>query len=275
MRKIFIVGCPRSGTTLVQEMLAAHGDVYTLRETHYFRKIRRRGRLRLLDYLFLSPRRVRAAYAFIADANDLLVGHDPSAVHTLRAAARFFDRLMTAEAQARGRSVWVEKTPLHLFDIRLIRRLIPAARFVHVIRDGRDVVASLVDAALRYPQTWGKFRDVEAAIELYNRSLAESLKYLTAPGHHFVSYERLLESPEAVGRRLYTALGLTVPSTQPALDAVHRRLVRPDEGWKEAHRGAVVDTRRVKFRRLFDAAQQRLVAGRVLSPPPELEERWL
>ena len=193
MKKIFIVGCPRSGTTLVQKLLGGREDTYTLKETHYFERIRRkrgkRGLLsRPLDYLFLSHKNVLNAYDFIHSNNELVAQHDPKEIKTLYDATLFFDRMMTTEAKARGKTVWVEKTPSHLLSIRLITQHIPSAQFVHVIRDGRDVVASLVDAAKKFPQKWQRHTNLENTIDLYNRRLKESVKYCDYNGHIFIQH---------------------------------------------------------------------------------------
>ncbi len=272
MIKIFVVGCPRSGTTLIQELLGMHPDIYTCKETHFFRKIRRKGKRKLLDYLVLSPRNVLQAYEFIRSHNKLLGQYDSGSVRSLRAATLFFNRLMTSEAQARDKLAWVEKTPGHLFNIGLIKRHIPAAQFVHVIRDGRDVVASLVDAAERFPRVWQKYADLNAAIDLYNSSLAESLKYSNSKDHIFVQYEHVLEDSESLRQQLYRALGLGAAVGNLPLNKIHQKVIRSDEGWKDNHQGAIGDTRLIKFERIFNARQKKLVADLIQTPSPELLE---
>jgi hypothetical protein len=275
MIKIFIVGCPRSGTTLVQKLLGARSDIYTCKETHYFQNIRRKGGKKILDYLILSQDNVLKAYDLICSQDELLGSHDPAGAKSLRSAALFFDQLMTSEAQARGKLAWVEKTPPHLFHIRLIRRHIPTAQFVHVIRDGRDVVASLVDAAQKFPQAraWKECADWETATGIYNRCLKESLKYCDGESHVFVQYEHILDDFEGACYRLYTSLGLESENTRLDLGVVHRRVVRRDEGWKTGGEGEIMDTRLVKFNRLFDERQKGLIIGNMMRLPAKLEEK--
>jgi hypothetical protein len=275
MIRIFVVGCPRSGTTLVHKLLAVHHDVYSCRETHYFQKIRRgEGKKGIADYLGLAPRRVLEAYSSMRSENELLGHYDPSRVRSLRSATLFFDQMMTSEAQARGKSAWVEKTPAHLFYIRLIRRHIPSVQFVHVIRDGRDVVASLVDAAKSFPQAraWNEYTDLEKAISSYNRYLAESLKHCDSEGQIFVRYEHILDDVKGVRRKLYALLGLESEDSSLDFGGVHRRLVRGDEGWKNDHAGRIKDTRLVKFNRIFDDQQKQLISGKVREPSVGVEK---
>ena len=271
MIKAFVVGCPRSGTTLVQKLLGAHSDVYTCKETFYFLRIRRRGIGKLLDYLALSPSRVSEAYSFIRANDQLLRHHDLRGIRSMCSAAAFLDQLMTREAQARDKSAWVEKTPRHMFSIRLIERCIPSAQFVHVLRDGRDVVASLADAAEKYPQVWSRHADLGNAVSVYNRFLQESLKYCGRRGHVFVRYEHILDDAEGVSRSLYAALGLRDMATQLDLTEVHQRVVRDDERWKAGSEGEIQDTRLVKFDRLFDKEQQAAIVRGVRRIPPRLD----
>jgi hypothetical protein len=267
MKKIFVVGCPRSGTTLVQKLLGAHKDVYTCKETHYFQKIRRIGKRKVLDYLFLSQHRVLKAYDFIRSNNELLGQYNPSEVKSLRSAALFLDCIMTSEAQARGKLAWVEKTPHHLFYIRLIKRYIPSAQFVHVLRDGRDVVASLVDAAERFQRVWKEHTDLKRAIGLYNRSLRESLKYYGSEGHRFVRYGYILDDFAGACRKLYTLLDLESENLSLDLSGIHKRVVRSDESWKNDSEGRIKDTRLVKFNQIFDEEQKKLIVSRIKDLP--------
>lgn len=269
MKKIFVVGCPRSGTTLVQKLLGARSDTYTCKETHYFQKIRRIGKKKILDYLFLSQDNVLNAYEFICNHNELLKHYDPGGVTSLRSAVLFFDHLMTSEAKAKSKSAWVEKTPAHLFYIRWISRYIPSVQFVHVLRDGRDVVASLVDAAQRFPQAsaWKRYADLEITIDEYNRCLKESLKNYGKEGHVFVQYEHILDGVEGVCNKLFASLGLESESFHLDLVGTHEEVVRSDEGWKNGFTGEIRDTRLVKFNQIFDEVQKSLVTNKVKELP--------
>ncbi|MFW6116112.1 MAG: sulfotransferase family protein [bacterium] len=269
MIKIFVVGCPRSGTTLVQKLLGARDDVYTCKETHYFQKIRRKGKWKALDYLMLSKNNVVDAFEFICANNELLGEYDPCQVGSLRSAALFLDEVMTSEAQSRRKVAWVEKTPPHVFDIGWIRRHIPTAKFVHVLRDGRDVVASMVDAARRFPQAtaWRRYASLEMAIEEYNRCLRESLKYHRSQGHVFVRYEHILDDVERVCHQLYRSLGLDGEMVDLNFDGIDGQIVRSDEGWKSNWRGEIRDTRLVKFNRIFSDEQRSLIVSSLNAPP--------
>ena len=56
---------------------------------------------------------------------------------------------------SQGKEVWIEKTPGHLRFVDQIEKLVSGAKFVHMVRNGEDVVASLYDIGKRYPELWG------------------------------------------------------------------------------------------------------------------------
>ncbi len=265
MKKIFVVGCPRSGTTLVQELLGVHPDAFTCKETHFFHKVRRDGKRKIFDHVGLSQHKVLDAYSFIRSNIELLEQHDPKQVRSLRAAALFFDQMMTSEAQVRCKSAWIEKSPENRLYIPWIKHYIPSAQFVHVLRDGRDVVASLMDAAQRFPERWRLYRDLGFAINTYNHALAESKKYCGNEDHIFVQYEHILENRAASCQKLYTALGLEIKGSHSSLAELHLQVVRSDEDWKKNHNGEIEDTRLIKFNQIFSDEQKKLICSSVKS----------
>ena len=263
MKKIFVVGCPRSGTTLIQKLLGAHSDVYTCKETHYFQRIRRNGIRKVLDYLYLSQYNVRSAYEFISDQNQFGVKHDPNGMTSFRSACHFFDLIMTTQARYMGKFAWVEKTPAHVFYIRIIKRFIPSAIFIHVLRDGRDTVASLVDASKKYPQAsaWKGYENLETAIDIYNRYIKESLRHYGKESHIYVQYEQILDDVERVIKKLFISLDLQNENQWLKLEEVHNKVVRNDEDWKNGSKDQIVDTRLVKFNRIFNDAQKEFIVN--------------
>lgn len=136
IRPVFVIGVPRSGTTWIQRMLAMHPDAWGMLETYLFS---RRGGLGALLEAGPPPR----------DSDDLAL--PPPGL------GRIFDRdelvaeLRTIAARwlrhgSDGSPFVIEKSPWHLSDLDVIAEVLPEARFVHVIRDGRDVAVSVVAA---------------------------------------------------------------------------------------------------------------------------------
>jgi hypothetical protein len=144
----FVVANPGSGTTLLRMMLDAHSDLAIPPETHFIpdviqraREIRtREGRKpaarELVDVLVAN----RRWSDFGLDDDELCrrLGGEGETVTARRLLRRFYG--LYAERQ--GKSRWGDKTPEYLLHTTRIARTLPEARFVHLVRDGRDVAVS-------------------------------------------------------------------------------------------------------------------------------------
>jgi hypothetical protein len=261
--RLMIVGSPRSGTTLLQTILATQVELFTLRETHFFRHLQRRRPLRPLDRLGLDRSRVRHAFGYVAEHNGLAVpGPLP---RSLAEAVAAFDRMLSQEAARRGLAGWLEKTPEHAFFAPVIRRHLPGVRFVHILRDGPDVVASLWDARRRYPESWGWLGGLDDMVRLYNRYLRAAQRARGHADSFVLLYNDLVERNLAALESLAAFLGL--PAGSLSLDRVgsyRPDIVRADEPWKIRADDRVVDTRGGKFRSLFSPAEQSRILRRLL-----------
>jgi hypothetical protein len=117
---------------------------------------------------------------------------------SLRHNVKTFVQIVDAASLKAGRPIWVEKTPDHLFYVKRIQQYIPDAAFIHIIRNGRDTVASLVDAARKFPDVWEGPTSPELAVRRWNVALRESLQYRGDPQHYLVRYEELVSDPGKV-----------------------------------------------------------------------------
>src|SRR5690606_18762378 len=90
--------------------------------------------------------------------------------HELEAWARgLYDAVRARALEAKPGATWfVEKTPAHSLDVDLIARLVPGARVLHVVRDPRDVVASMLRASRGFGDDWAP-DGVLAAAAMYRR----------------------------------------------------------------------------------------------------------
>lgn len=218
--RIFVVGVPRAGTTLVQSLLAGHRELTSFTESHllsrHFRPVPRLAAAILLrDPLprlreFLVENGVesgsRTGNELEARVRRSLSG---KALRPLVSAAVAKELLAVLDvlARARGARGWVEKTPRHLRYVPFIERLLKdrqEPRFVHVIRDGLETVASLYMAS----RQWERAYDIDTCIERWNADVAFSLTRASLPNDHFVFYEDLTERPDTVVSDLVEAVGL-------------------------------------------------------------------
>lgn len=231
--RLFIVGCSRSGTTLLQGMLANHPDVYTFPETGVFLGLR--GRRRTLPWAYINvnlTRRWKALKALERQLEQTRLREwtrgrcwrqDRAAADALAV----FDRL----AIGAGKSTWLEKTPRHFLHADWIARNVPGAHVIHLVRDGRDVVASLVDRARKYPDRFGRQAEAAYGIRLWNRAIRRTARLATRRGHTVVSYEDLVARPGQVMPELCACTGLTFREDllAPSRDSRH---IRAGEAWK-------------------------------------------
>ena len=192
----FVVGVPRSGTTLLAAMLGAHSQVSCGPETYFFQRLRhvKRGDAALHgDW----PQR---AMQFICNIrhgrNSVLENYDlkvddtrdflfKSPIATSSMLLAVTEQFM----QMRGKTRWVEKTPSHLLCLEAIRRHFPDAPILRIIRDPRDVAISL----LKVP--WGPKSIISAAC-YWREHDEQSCEFFEKDTNSLtIRYEDLLTSP--------------------------------------------------------------------------------
>lgn len=149
---VFIVGCPRSGTTWMQLLLAGHPRVATANETFLF--------YRYLSALWREWEAEEDRYARPLGLRHLL--DEDQFLELCRGLAReVLSKIATSDSP-----VVVEKTPGHVTTARLILDCFPDARFLHVVRDPRDVVCSLLAAEASWAEGWAP-RDAHDAAHMW------------------------------------------------------------------------------------------------------------
>lgn len=290
LARVFLVGCPRSGTTLLQSLLSAHSRIHSLPETHFFQNLlhseehrllssahghaRRRALQRWHAYRrgvlaccgWVEGSRVRRAWESIPEMTDACAERTVGGWRGHRLSThvdRFVQALDRVSLQC-GKQVWLEKTPDHLFYAAQIQRHIPDARIIHIVRNGEEVVASLHRAAQQYPQ-WRPYLDIERAADRWNRATAESLSWLGHRNHLLVRYETLLAYPARTLSRVLRFLECADESgIWERYPGMARDLVRDDEPWKHCNFGALMDRR--KFLDTFPPAQRQRIRSMLSRP---------
>jgi hypothetical protein len=142
---VFLVGCPRSGTTLLRRIVDAHPRIAITPETHWLPRFCTRGNGCTAEGLVtpaLLPRllahdRFPDLGIGRAEVERLLGGGGPVPY------ARFVSGLFDLYGRAQGKPLVGDKTPGYVRKIRTLYALWPGAKFVHLIRDGRDVCLSV------------------------------------------------------------------------------------------------------------------------------------
>jgi hypothetical protein len=178
---VLIVGCPRSGTTWVQRMLAEHPKVRTGQESHVF------------NYLAPLLERWREDLEH-GGKRPAGLGCYLREEEFLAALRGFSEELLRPLVGDLGDGeVFVEKTPSHARRLPTIRELLPEVRVIHLVRDPRDVVASLLAASRTWAEGWAPSSAGAAARKwlAYSRAVRRARSLFAADRFLEISYESL------------------------------------------------------------------------------------
>ena len=202
---VFIVGCPRSGTTLLQRLVNAHPDIAITPETHWIPRLYARAwalrsdgpvKRKLIRRVLGHPKFARLKIS--PEEIGRLTGKGrPSSYENL--VSRIFD--LYGERQKKP--LVGDKTPDYVRSIETLHSLWPSARFVHVIRDGRDVALSMMEWPKFRPKpgdfaTWRDDPVSTAALwwELNVRLGRQAGKSLGPELYYEIRYESLVSRPQ-------------------------------------------------------------------------------
>jgi len=180
----------------------------------------------------------------------------PRRVH-LRSSAEDVVLFLDALTRRSGKDVWVEKTPRHVLHASRIRRLVPCSLFIHMVRDGRDVVASIVDRARKYPDRFPGQEDPAYGVRQWNRSLRATAAAMKEPGHIVLRYEGLTARPEETLKTLCHILGIPFEEGMLEVGAA-QDFVLPEERWKAPLEGPLRPAPS-KFGELFDEDEKKRI----------------
>ena len=239
---VFIVGCPRSGTTLLQRMVDAHPLIAITREAHWIYEYfeGRRGVTpeglatpELISHLLKEPRFTRLQVD--REKLEALVATGPPVPYR-----DFVAHIFDLYGQHTAKALVGNKTPNFVRSLEALHALWPAARFVHLIRDGRDVclsVAKCPKAQHKEPGIFATWKDDSVSTTaLYwelNVRLGRQAGNLVGPELYYeLRYESLVAHPEEECAALCAFLGLPYDDamlrfhegrtrSKPGLDAKH------------------------------------------------------
>lgn len=239
-RPIFVLGCPRSGTTLLQQMLHSHRRIAMPAETRFvqrayedrldFGDLESAGHRRALGEWITNGKGTRFPRLEL-DAGPVveeIVNGPPTVGSALAIVFR-------AYARSQGKARWGDKRPNYFRIVPVLRRMFPDAQFVHLVRDGRDAVGSLkgmpwfTDDVLTAALTWREAVDC-------GRRLAARLGPRT---FHELRYEDLVTDPERELRALCSFLGEEYDPAMAEPHVLARKTVPTKRTWHRRTKDAV------------------------------------
>ena len=267
-RPIFLVGCPRSGTTLLSVMLHAHPRIAMPPETRFllpvyreratFGDLRDPGNKRRLAKRITAPRKSRFKDLGLDRRETIQAIVD--APPTIGSAAGTVWREF---AHSRGKARWGEKRPAYWEAVDVVLRLFPDAQLIHLVRDGRACFASLKQlewwerSSITTMTTW----------TLAQQELNRAGRHLPAQQYHRLRYEDLLADPEPELDRLCRFLGEDFDPAMLEFGEAAADIVPERKSWHERTRGALDEARVEAWRDVLDPEELGLfehVAGRAL-----------
>jgi LPS sulfotransferase NodH len=253
---IFVVGAHRSGTTWVFDLLTALPGVAGVFESGLFSTDLGIAPLFHPVHWYEDQAELAEDQTFFGRAFRLsqLLSREQALADVRDLSARWL-----AHALGPNDRYLVEKTPQHGQVIRLISELFPGAIFIHVLRDGRDVVVSMRAAA----RSWKRGKVRETTVAQAAGGWADAVQRARAAGaeSHLnfveVRYEELRAEPVPILRRLVDAVGIRVDDAAIAAAVSERALSShpgrsPDAFRRTGRVGDWRDELSIRERRTFE-----------------------
>lgn len=204
----FVCGAEKSGTTWLQRMLDTHPEVMCSGEGHF------------IDVLSIQLAEVVNNYNAVRDrvVEDVYEG---KGYYDHITQAEFDAIILLAMASTNKRYISKEikcigdKTPINALYLNSIHRLFPQAKVIQIVRDGRDVVVSVV----KHLQRTGRGKDQGWSIEAKTERVSRSWHRTTVAGYefgqqhpelyHMVKYEEVKQNPVKEMKKIFKFLGVT------------------------------------------------------------------
>jgi hypothetical protein len=203
---VFIVGVDRSGTTLLNMMLDSHPDMLITYEQRTIIKFYEN--IATYGDLCFEENRIALITDILSDENVKLnfpnVSVSDFDLNECKTFGDIIKNLYGLELTKQGKLIWGDKDPIYTQHIEILNEIFPNAKFIHLIRDGRDVALSLIT------KRWGPTTFTNA-IKYWERTIQMTrrlLRMLDSTQTIELKYEDLVTDPEGNLRNLCVFLKL-------------------------------------------------------------------
>ena len=196
---IFVLGPPRSGSTLLMRMLSSHSMITSRPEPHLLTPLAHLGFYDNVDQAAFDQ--LQAAAALREFVSDLPNG-EQDYLDALRAYAEtMYERILSTQPKP----YFLDKTPAYTLIMPFIARLFPQAHFVILTRHPCSVWDSFAQSF--FDGDYASARDFNPILARYVPAQADFLRTATVPFVH-VKYEDIVADPEAQLKRIYEHVGV-------------------------------------------------------------------
>jgi len=212
MNPFFIIGNPRSGTSLFRLMLTTHPNIIVPPECHFFLWLENRysgwnssnGYKGILDDLFAS----RKFETWNLDYDDLERFLRQNRVNSFPDFVRMIYLIYGQKVGKENIVAWGDKNKLWKEKLASISKYFPGCKFIHLVRDGRDVASSFKDLSVRQieskyaPRLPDKIEEIAERWKLNINFINTFLETIEGDNVMMVKYEDLIRGPEIILRKV-------------------------------------------------------------------------
>jgi hypothetical protein len=231
MSAVVVLGVSRSGTTLLKAMLDAHSQLAIPSESYFLPQLwDRHGERPDRDAFVEDLTRLERVREWRVDPEDVRarLTERPSFAEAVQSIYQLY-------AESRSKPRFGDKTPLYMQHLDVLERAFPDARYVHIVRDGRDAALSMI-AMKRKPRfNLARPRGLGDFACAWRREVRAAQRFGRTHPYLELRYEDLVAEPESRLREVCAFLGLEYEPgmleyhrrEDPSLYADHPRLAQP------------------------------------------------
>tara|TARA_A100001011_G_scaffold352661_1_gene393621 strand:+ start:45468 stop:46391 length:924 start_codon:yes stop_codon:yes gene_type:complete len=195
---VFIVGMPRSGTTILSNLLNATQNIYFPPETHYYQLIKKfyskKSKNPYLDFINLTRNKYFSEFKFsdyeIDNLKNLIINYPKSQI-----SSELLKKICISKSLEKNIKRWGEKTPIHFYFLNKIFSDFQDCKVINVIRDPRDVIASNRSAK------WKRIFDLHRKLVQYKNNYKYCHSYPETKVLN-IKYEDLVSKPNVILKKV-------------------------------------------------------------------------
>ena len=234
---IFIVGFPRSGTTLLQTMVSTQKNICSFPETHYFSSLDQHNRMSIneTDVFFSDlenrikikiPILIKEKFSSISE-NDII------SKKSLFEEIVKFSISLQLDIYKSNKIRWVEKSPEHIFHVSTIKEFYPNVKIINIVRYPLNAIYS-------WKKNWKDNHSIPSLAHRFKDGVEYFQKFSQSyPDNALtIKYEDLIKYPNKELSKISTFLNLEFSSSllEKNMRSQAKRVIRPHEFWKEKNK---------------------------------------